>query len=269
MRRLSAGALLALVALFGQPARGANLRVVTFNTAMGIVTGVRAPALRRMLLEDPRLRGADVFSLQEVCLNDRTQLALYLEVMQRARGAQYHYSDYASDHLGQPCDKGQAIVSALPISNAGTLHLPTVGADRVAVWVDLAVDGPGYERMRVYSLHLSNRRSRDYVPTAERADQAGPIIEDALAFMSDHPGAPVVVAGDFNTLSALTDPWRREPVIRRFYEYFQASQTSFVPTFLLPYQLDWIFYANLTVSSSRVVRGLFSDHYPLTADFNF
>jgi len=208
-----------------------------------------------------------VLSLQEVCLNDRRQLAFYLRLMQHAHGVQYHYADYASKNLGQTCDKGQAIVSAFPIVAAGTLQLRTVGAARSALWVDLRVQGPGYERIRVYSLHLSNREHRNFVPVVRRAEQADQVIEHALAFTRRHPEVPVIVSGDFNTMGTLSEPADRELVVQRFQQYFQASQASFAATFLVPYQLDWIFYSGLTLEWSGSVRALVSDHYPVVADF--
>jgi endonuclease/exonuclease/phosphatase family metal-dependent hydrolase len=256
--------------LFAAPVRASDLRVVTFNTAMGVVAELRGKSgLRELFREHERLRRAQVLALQEVCLNQTEQLSLYLEIVKQAFGAQYHYSDYASTKHGQRCDKGQAIVSSLPITNAGTLQLPILGADRAAVWADLSVSGPGFDRVRVYSLHLSNRRGRNFVPAKARALQLKPVVEHALQLMSRAPGVPIVVAGDFNTLGHLTDPWQREPALLRMFEYFQASERSFNQTFLLPYQLDWIFYTNLRLVRGKVVGALYSDHFPVVADFAF
>ncbi len=253
------------------PARVANadaLRVVSFNTGMGVVLNWRSQeGLKQLFADEPALRGLHVLSLQELCLNDRRQLGLYLEVMQAAHGAQYHYADYASDKLGQACDKGQAIVSSYPILDAGTLRLTTVGAARSALWADLGVSGPGYDRVRVYGLHLSNRERTNYVPVLRRAEQAEKVLEHALAFMRRQPRVPVIVTGDFNTLGTLSEPATRELVVQRFQQYFQLSQPGFSSTFLVPYQLDWIFYAGVTLSWSGSVSTLYSDHVPVVADF--
>jgi len=250
------------------PPTSARLRVVSFNTAMGLGVKLRSErSLAEFFEHEPGLRGAHVLSLQEVCLNDRRQLAWYLRVMQRAHGVWYHYADYASTHRGEACDKGQAIVSAFPIVAAGTLQLRTVGAARSAVWVDLAVQGPGYERIRVYGLHLSNRAGKNFVPVIRRAEQADQVLEHALLFTRRHPEVPVIVSGDFNTIGTLSEPADREPVVQRFQQYFQASQASYAATFVVPYQLDWIFYAGLTLTWSGSVRSAFSDHYPVAADF--
>jgi len=200
-------------------------------------------------------------------LNDRRQLGLYLEVMQAAHRVQYHYADYASDKLGDTCDKGQAIVSSYPIVGAGTLRLTTVGAARSALWADLGVGGPGYDRVRVYGLHLSNREKGNYVPVLRRAAQAEKVLEHALVFMRRHPRVPVIMTGDFNTLGTLSEPAAREVVVQRFLQYFQSSQPSFRSTFLVPYQLDWIFYAGVVLAWSGSVSALYSDHVPVVADF--
>lgn len=245
-----------------------RLRVVSFNTAMGVVVKLRSEqGLRALFEEEPALRRAEVLSLQEVCLNDRRQLGLYLSVIEGMHGVQYHYADYASTKHDQACDKGQAIVSSLPIVGAGTLRLTTVGAARVALWVDLAVRGPGYDRIRVYDVHLSNREKSNYVPVQRRAEQAEKLLEHALDFMRQAPRVPVIVSGDFNTMGTLSEPAVREPVIERFQRYFQASRPDYTSTFLVPYQLDWIFYSGLTLAWSGTVSVRYSDHVPVVADF--
>ena len=267
----AAAACLALALAQPAAAKGSaskRLRVVSFNTAMGVVVKLRSEQGLRALFEDePALRRAQVLSLQEVCLNDRRQLALYLSVIESMHGVQYHYADYASDKLGQTCDKGQAIVSSYPIVGAGTLKLVTVGAARSALWADLAIEGPGYSRIRIYDVHLSNREKSNYVPVRRRAEQAEKLLEHALAFMRQYPRVPVIVSGDFNTLGTLSEPAVHEPVVERFQEYFQASRPGYTSTFLVPYQLDWIFYAGLTLAWSGTAPVRYSDHVPVVADF--
>ena len=267
-------ALLSTSTLRAETLHARTLRVVSFNTAMGAVVKLRSErGLRELFEDEPALRQTDVLSLQEVCLNQRRQLGFYLGVMQSMHGTQYHYADYASQKRGEPCDKGQAIVSSYPIVGAGTLKLTTVGAARSAVWADLALDreagarGPGYDRVRIYSLHLSNRDHKNYVPVVRRAEQAEALLEHALAFMRRHPRVPVIVSGDFNTLGTLSEPAQREPVVESFQQYFQASLPGYTSTFLIPYQLDWIFYSGLVLAWSGTVSMHYSDHAPVVADF--
>src|SRR5688572_25038616 len=106
--------LLALCVAVVSEARSANagpasapLRVVSFNTAMGLgIKWFSQRSVAQFFEEEPALSGAHVFSLQEVCLNDRRQLAPYLRLMQRTHKVQYHYTDYASTNLAERCDKG-------------------------------------------------------------------------------------------------------------------------------------------------------------------
>jgi len=269
-------ALLLAPTLRAETPHAPTLRVVSFNTAMGAIVKLRSErGLRELFEDEPALRQADVLSLQEVCLNQRRQLGLYLSMMQRMHGAQYHYADYASAKRGEPCDKGQAIVSSYPIVGAGTLKLTSVGAARSAVWADLdlalereaGTRGPGYDRVRIYSLHLSNRDHQNYVPVVRRSEQAEAVLEHALAFMRRHPRVPVIVSGDFNTLGTLSEPAEREPVVESFQQYFQASLPGYTSTFLVPYQLDWIFYSGLVLAWSGTVSMHYSDHLPVVADF--
>lgn len=263
MRLRLVGPILIALASVAAPSRAA-LRVVTFNTAMGL----RSPAKAQQFFRtEPSVRDAQILSLQELCLNRPEQLAAYLGLMQQRYGRQFHFADYASRSRSERCDKGQAIVSAYPISDAGTLRLPTVGADRVAVWVELSVAGPGYEKLRVYNVHLSNRKGSNWVPVLERVGQTEPVIEHALAFMRKHPRAPVLVTGDFNAVGHLTDPSQREPMIREFLRYFQASQPSFSSTFVVPFQLDWVFFVNLELLHGVSLFNWLSDHHVTVADF--
>jgi endonuclease/exonuclease/phosphatase family metal-dependent hydrolase len=255
-------------ALLGTPAAAANLRVVTFNAGMGKVLSLRSSGtVRDTFVEDARLGGAHVLALQELCLNQRFSLREFLSVMRKGHGVQYHFADYA----GRPdaCGKGQAIVSAYPILDAGTLELPRVGARRVAIWVDLGVEGPNYERLRVYNVHFSNREGWDFAPLQGRLRQAREVIRHAVAFREKFETASVIVAGDFNSLGSLYDPAREEPAIKEFLERFRSATHEFAPTMLLPYKVDWIFYSGLRYRRSKVAHVFFSDHFPVVADFDF
>jgi endonuclease/exonuclease/phosphatase (EEP) superfamily protein YafD len=50
---------------------------------------------------------------------------------------------------------------------------------------------------------------------------------------------------------------------------FRSALGGFSPTMLLPYQVDWIFYAGLRLRRGKVSHVLFSDHFPVAADFDF
>jgi len=260
--------LVSACALLAAPAVAANLRVVTFNAGMGKVLSLRSGGtLKDTFREDARLGGAHVFALQELCLNERESLRTFLYLMRSSHGIQYHFADYAGRK--DACGKGQAIVSAYPIVDAGTLELPRVGARRVAIWVDLGVEGPDYDRLRIYNVHFSNRERWDFAPLQGRLRQAREVVKHAGVFRTEFARAPVIVAGDFNSLGSLYDLGREEPAIDVLKEQFRSATEGFAPTMLLPYKVDWIFYAGLRYRRSKVAHVFFSDHFPVVADFDF
>jgi endonuclease/exonuclease/phosphatase family metal-dependent hydrolase len=254
------------------PALGqaANLRVVSFNAGMGKVIEHRSSdTLRRTFTADPHLRRAHVLALQELCLQQSSSLTPFIRLMQEYHGRQFHYSDYARKQPEDACGKGQAIVSAYPIVAGGTIHLPRVGARRSALWVDLRVDGPDYSQLRLYNLHLSNRVGLDFTPTHGRSRQVQAVLRHMLEYTKENPHNPVIVAGDFNSLGSLYDPPVREQAVRDVSRWLRPSIDHFTPTMLLPYQVDWIFFSGLRLRRSKVVHVLLSDHFPISADFDF
>lgn len=267
-------ALLRLGLYFGvlaasQTASAANLRVVTFNVGMERVMDWRSRStVQGVFSADPRVGRAHVLALQELCLNQPGALATFIELMRENHGVQYHFASYAASR-GSACGKGQAVVSSYPIIDAGTLVLPRVGARRVAIWVDLRVEGPSYRRLRIYNVHFSNRAGWDLTPIEGRRRQACVVLQHAAQFRRRFEGAPIVVLGDFNSLGRLYDPATEEPAIDDLSRDFRATVDGFAPTMLLPYKVDWIFYSGLHLRRSKVAHVFFSDHFPVAADFDF
>ena len=144
-----------------------------------------------------------------------------------------------------------------------------MGARRVAIWVDLQVEGPTYQRLRIYNVHFSNRAGWDLTPLEGRRQQARVVVEHALRFRRRFENVPIVVLGDFNSLGNLYDPTRREPAIGELTRRFRATVDGFAPTMVLLYKVDWIFYSGLHLRRSKVAHVLFSDHFPVVADFDF
>ena len=176
-RKLLYSFLLLACALCERPALAANLRVVTFNAGLDRVLSLRSwSTVEDTFTRDARLGRAHLLALQEICLNQRTSLARFLQVMRFNHGVQYHFADYSNRRNGS-CGKGQAIVSAYPIVAAGTLVLPRVGAHHAAIWADLRVEGPSYRRLRVYNVHLSNRQGWDLTPLEGRQRQVKAVMQ--------------------------------------------------------------------------------------------
>jgi endonuclease/exonuclease/phosphatase family metal-dependent hydrolase len=110
-------------------------------------------------------------------------------------------------------DKGNAILSTLPLADLVAIELPYEAGRKVAIGA--TVKGPGGKQLRVVSIHLDVAstlyRTLTRVNTARLRQSQG--VLEALA-LTETPGAPVrpcgqlphpiptVAAGDFNTWSA-------------------------------------------------------------------
>jgi endonuclease/exonuclease/phosphatase family metal-dependent hydrolase len=271
MRRVGAPlpglALFLLAFLLTAPARAAELRVVTFNMAMGqFFGGFLDGLIRDTFAEHDRLRGFDVIGLQEACKNDRQPIELLRGVMKRAHGRVYEHSVLADPKSKESCRKAQVILSRYPIVQAGGLTLPKVGAKRAAAWADLQI---GSKTLRVYNLHLSNRRGMDLMPTRGRWAQARVVLEHWLETKRKDPHARGIVLGDFNSIGNLWTPTWREQTIVMFSHHMKPSLVGFIPTMWLPYETDWIFSSGLRIRRSYVIPTVYSDHYVVMADYVF
>ena len=105
-----------------------------------------------------------------------------------------------------PEDKGNAILSTLPLADLSAIELPFEASRKVAVAATIA--GPGGERVRVVSVHLdvASSLTRTLISgNATRLRQALGLAT-ALDFMES---IPVVMGGDFNTWSASESTLRR------------------------------------------------------------
>jgi endonuclease/exonuclease/phosphatase family metal-dependent hydrolase len=260
--------------------------VVTYNIAMGLlcVRLERAlqrsrwlrplarilPSLARTCARHAWLSQMDVLGLQEVCLAD-PEHGRYFEDLFRARGidpASHHGHESPTPRL--PCAKGQLLLSRFPMRATGALPLPRVGSHRAAIWADLQVPGIAGARgdlVRVYDLHLSNRDGRNWRPLDGRLRQIRVVLDHAHALEDEHPGAPAILLGDFNTLGNLWWPFGREPALREVARRFAPALPRFRPTMLWPHMIDHVFYRHLHLDAARVLYLPFSDHFPVAARF--
>jgi endonuclease/exonuclease/phosphatase family metal-dependent hydrolase len=246
-------------------ARATELRVVTFNVAMGL--SFRKPIaglIRSTFANNEHLRRFDVIGLQEACANDRAAIQLFRGVMKRAHGEVYEHLVLADPKSRGSCRKAQVILSRYPIVRSGGLTLPRVGAHRSAAWVDLQV---GSDTVRIYNLHLSNREGGDYAPVRGRFTQGSVVLNHWLEAKKRDPGARGIVLGDFNAMGDLVSPTRRELTIQTYSRYMRPNLKSVVPTMWLPYQNDWIFSSGIALTRSYVVPTVYSDHFVVMADY--
>jgi endonuclease/exonuclease/phosphatase family metal-dependent hydrolase len=249
------------------PARAAELRVVTFNMAMGQFFGAPLTGLiEDTFAEHDRLRGFDVIGLQEACKNDRQPIELFRRVMKRAHGRVYEHLFRADPKSKERCQKAQVILSRFPIVQAGGLALPKVGARRSAAWADLRV---GSATLRVYNLHLSNRHGMNLTPMRGRWAQARVVLAHWLEAKKKDPRLRGIVLGDFNAIGNLWTPTKREHTIVMFSYHMKPSLVGFIPTMWLPYETDWIFSSGLRIRRSYVIPTVYSDHYVVMADYAF
>lgn len=160
------------------PATGAPLRVVTFNIKMSRLID-RALAV----LDDERLRAADIYSLQEMDEEGVERIARHLRL---------NYVYFPSViHPARGRHFGPALLSRWPIDTAWKVLLPHAGSlrgqRRTATAAVLLVHGV---RVRAYAVHLENQTK-----LSERAyrEQAAAVLADAARSPD-----PVVIAGDFN-----------------------------------------------------------------------
>lgn len=258
------------------------ITLVSWNTAVGdadIVSFVRSlPPSNRPL----------VLLLQEVCRGGSAVPAL-LDLHAGFAGRLGGPSDLQSRHIdeigrqlglhvyyvpsmrnGGPTsdeDRGNAILSSLPLTDLRAVELPFERQRRVAVAATLN----GYSstgdpwRVRVVSAHLDNMASvkRAWIGAEYgRARQAR-----SLASLLDDD-VPTILAGDFNTWFGFSDQAYAETA-RAFPE---TQITDRRPTFRGLLRLDHVFYRLAPGWRAEFQRGSSrygSDHYPLVGSLRF
>lgn len=160
-------------------------------------------------------------------------------------------------------DRGNAVLSNLPLEDPGAIELPFERQRRVALSASvrgLTAAGVPW-RLRVVDAHLDNTfNPRRLWLAAEygRARQAR-----ALLAAVDR-GEPLVLGGDFNTLSGFADA-AYLPLARRFPSVPATDRRA---TFLGLLRLDHMFFrlpAGWTATFRRAEERFGSDHYPLIA----
>jgi endonuclease/exonuclease/phosphatase family metal-dependent hydrolase len=264
---LLAALTVALVLGTAARAEAADLRVVTFNIAMGAAFRTPITGLIRGTFEENRhLTRFDVIGLQEACLNERGPIDVFRGVMQRAHGHVYEHAFRADPGSREPCQKAQVILSRYPIRARGGFLLPIVGARRSAAWVDLAVAG---QTVRVYDVHLSNRSSKNYKPLRGREAQARVVLSHWLRERAKNPRTRGIILGDFNSLGNVWQPHKPEPAISLLSRHLTPSLLKFHSTMWVPYKTDWIFSSGLKLKKSHVVPTAYSDHFVVVADYSF
>jgi endonuclease/exonuclease/phosphatase family metal-dependent hydrolase len=169
-------------------------------------------------------------------------------------------------------DRGNAILSSLPLTEHAAIELPLLAQRRVAVAATVPLrDRAGRPRtLRVSSVHLDYgaTMNRPFAPFGPgRTLQAG-ALADALA----GPGN-VVIGGDFNTWSLAALEGGLTIMSTRFADFPPSKgEATHYSAGLLPRRLDHLFLRSDDVRGSaplRIADRWGSDHHPLLAWIRF
>jgi endonuclease/exonuclease/phosphatase family metal-dependent hydrolase len=173
---------------------------------------------------------------------------------------------------GRAEDRGNAIVSTLPLSDPTVIELPFERQRRVAVAASVTAQAAGGQwQLHVVDIHLDTALALLHGgPLAARHRQARALI-DAIATAIPEADATIVIGGDLNTWLG-----NREPAAALLQQEFpEARQQIAGPSWTGPLglhaRLDHIFVRG-TRSPARVTRlpsKFGSDHYPLLSMIRF
>jgi endonuclease/exonuclease/phosphatase family metal-dependent hydrolase len=258
-----------------------QLTVVSWNTAAGAADVVRLVRELRderhtpivLLLQEVYRASKDVPAV----LDDDATFASHLGgpdapghahedivALAASTGLQAYYAPSMRNGGGTAEDRGNAILSSLPLSGLTAIELPFERQRRVAVAATvhgLSPDGQPWA-IRVVSAHLDNvsgaRRLWVFGSEYARIRQA----RGLAAWLSDD--TPTVLGGDFNTWAGFSDGAYKEAA-RAFHAAVPQDRRA---TFLGLLRLDHLFFrlpSGWHASFERGPSRFGSDHYPLIA----
>ena len=270
--------------LLRQPAvshPGNGLVVASWNIALG--SGDVATLFRSLQREHP---GQDVVLLLQEAFRGGPEVPhgpAHGEFARKIRGVSDREIDDVAKALGVSLvyvpsmrngapglsdeDRGNAILSTLPLEEVTAIELPFERQRRVAVAATVrgrtAAGEPWH--LRVVSAHLDNMAgaSRAWIGAEYARQRQARGLRDALRG-ADH----LLLAGDFNTWFGFRDAAYRETAIA----FPQTKVTDTRRTFMGLLRLDHVFYRVPSTWRTTVRRGessLGSDHYPLITTLTF
>lgn len=227
--------------------------------------------------------------------SERPGARLGIPEVARQCGLAYIYSA-ASRNGWQPRDgiredKGNAILSTLPLSDLIVAELPFEAARRVVPMA--TIHGPNADSLRVASVHLITtppawrtlktgnsarlRQSLGLVEAlklieAERHGCSPEEVQSAKCKVQSSGGFPIstVIAGDLNTWST------RETALRHLVEYFPDSPPLLQEPTRGPFPTDHVLFRRgpdggriLSHTYRRIDSAYYSDHNPIVIYFRF
>jgi endonuclease/exonuclease/phosphatase family metal-dependent hydrolase len=232
----------------------------------------------RLLAEGRRMPRADLIALQEADRETRRaggrHVALELAealAMNFVRAAtptpqdeepkaKQWYLDFEERiGRGEEGDTGVALLSRLPLSDAGRVELPWTECawrPRLALGASVPFDG---RRLHVFNAHIDPHAS-----LTEQLGQHRSILARAEGFGA---AEPVVLLGDFNTLSRRAREEARGLLEAHGYTTPLPTGTGTWRAGVLRLHFDWIFVRGVRVRRWGVARGPgVSDHWPVWAE---
>lgn len=179
----------------------------------------------------------------------------------------------AEPYAGSREDKGNAILSTLPLSELAGIELPFESVRRIVPVATIRTPTGG--TLRVSSVHLITTPPPWRVVVtgnSARERQSLGLIDGLERVAEEYGDRPVIAAGDLNTFS------NRETALRKLREYFFSSPPPLGVATRGPVQADHILFRGLDSgedAGTRLVPGsytriddlYYSDHYPVTALF--
>lgn len=163
-------------------------------------------------------------------------------------------------------DRGNAILSTLPLDEVHAFELPFRRQRRVGVAATVTVSDAGVKRpLRLVNVHFDNTAGRDrlYVLGNPRPAQARATIDYVAGIGTPAPLA--VIGGDFNTFLPFEDAANHT---RRTWSRNQGREDDTRTMGLV--RLDYLFFrleAELCGSTRRAGTTFGSDHYPVIGQF--
>jgi endonuclease/exonuclease/phosphatase family metal-dependent hydrolase len=160
-------------------------------------------------------------------------------------------------------DRGNAILSTMPLTNLTAVELPLMRQRRVAALADVKgkTSADKTWTLSLASVHFENRGAG--IPRGWKNGRA----KQARALVAALPNTSLIaVGGDFNTLGGA-----REPAVQIVGEHFKHSpehqhSATFVSYAVMRSQLDYLFFRCAGEHRSRYWRAADrygSDHYPI------
>jgi len=167
-----------------------------------------------------------------------------------------------------PEDRGNAILSTIPLSDPEVIELPFERQRRAAVVAGIAghTSAGAPWRLRLADVHLDTALQLMHGGPLQARERQVKALLDAMP----RPAEPTVIAGDFNTWLG-----RREPAIDLLRRHFPDAPAVNEPTWIGPAgvhaTLDYLFARGewRAIHVSRVPQRFGSDHFPLLAVIEF